>query len=113
MEARRTRVLVVGAGHAYNVWLKATWWSWLPYASAFGTLPTVVTLAGPSAPFISTLAMPGASIVSKAAMESMGEEAFAEKPDTIKDILFEGSRRARKVAEQTMTEVRAAVQLQP
>lgn len=40
----------------------------------------VVTLTGPSAPFLSTLAMPGASIVSKAAMESMGEEAFAEKP---------------------------------
>lgn len=40
----------------------------------------VVTLSGPSAPFLSTLAMPGASIISKAAMESMGEEAFAEKP---------------------------------
>mgnify|MGYP003382323037 CR=1 FL=1 len=40
----------------------------------------VITLGGPSAPFLSTLAMPGASIVSKAAMESMGEEAFAEKP---------------------------------
>ena len=40
----------------------------------------VVTLDGPSAPFLSTLAMPGASIISKAAMESMGEEAFAEKP---------------------------------
>ncbi|PYF10225.1 peptide/nickel transport system substrate-binding protein [Rhodobacter viridis] len=40
----------------------------------------VITLNGPSAPFLSTLAMPGASIISKAAMESMGEEAFAEKP---------------------------------
>jgi tryptophanyl-tRNA synthetase len=40
-------------------------------------------------------------------------QAFAEKPDTIKEILFEGSRRARKVAEQTMTEVRAAVHLRP
>jgi len=40
-------------------------------------------------------------------------QAFAEKPDTIREILFEGSRRARKVAEQTMTEVRAAVHLQP
>jgi len=40
----------------------------------------VVTLSAPSAPFLSTMAMPGASIVSKAAMESMGEEAFAEKP---------------------------------
>lgn len=41
-------VLGAGAGHAYNMGLKATWWSWAPYASAFGTLPTVVTLAGPS-----------------------------------------------------------------
>jgi tryptophanyl-tRNA synthetase len=39
--------------------------------------------------------------------------AFAEKPQAIKEILVEGSRRARKVAEQTMTEVRAAVHLQP
>ncbi|MFF9760556.1 MULTISPECIES: UbiA family prenyltransferase [Streptomyces] len=41
-------VLVAGAGHAYNLGLKATWWSWAPYASAFGTLPSVVTLAGPA-----------------------------------------------------------------
>jgi tryptophanyl-tRNA synthetase len=40
-------------------------------------------------------------------------QTFAEKPDTIKDILVEGSRRARKVAEQTMAEVRAAVHLNP
>lgn len=38
--------LGVAAGHAYNLGLKATVWSWLPYASAFGTLPAVVTLAG-------------------------------------------------------------------
>ncbi|MFI8194555.1 UbiA family prenyltransferase [Streptomyces sp. NPDC085946] len=41
-------VLGVGAGHAYNLGLKTTWWSWVPYASAFGTLPSVVTLAGPA-----------------------------------------------------------------
>ncbi len=41
-------VLGAGAGHAYNLGLKATWWSWVPYASAFGTLPSVVTLAGPA-----------------------------------------------------------------
>jgi tryptophanyl-tRNA synthetase len=40
-------------------------------------------------------------------------QAFAEKPDTIRDILHEGSRRARTVAEQTMTEVRDAVNLRP
>ncbi|MER7485516.1 UbiA family prenyltransferase [Streptomyces sp. NPDC126497] len=41
-------VLGAGAGHAYNLGLKATRWSWVPYASAFGTLPSVVTLAGPA-----------------------------------------------------------------
>ncbi len=39
-------VLVVGSGQAYNLGLKATAWSWVPYAVAFGTLPAVVTLAG-------------------------------------------------------------------
>lgn len=40
-------VLVVGSGQAYNLGLKATALSWVPYAVAFGTLPAVVTLAGP------------------------------------------------------------------
>ncbi len=40
-------VLLVGMGHAYNLGLKATALSWLPYAVAFGSLPAVVTLAGP------------------------------------------------------------------
>jgi 4-hydroxybenzoate polyprenyltransferase len=45
-------VLGVGSGHAYNLGLKATAFSWLPYAVAFGSLPAVVTLAGatPEAP---------------------------------------------------------------
>jgi 4-hydroxybenzoate polyprenyltransferase len=38
--------LGVAFGHLYNVYFKATTWSWLPYAVAFGTLPAVVTLAG-------------------------------------------------------------------
>ncbi len=40
-------VLLVGMGHAYNLGLKATVLSWLPYAVAFGSLPAVVSLAGP------------------------------------------------------------------
>ncbi len=39
---------VVAAGAAYNLGLKATWWSWLPYAIAFGALPAVATLAAPT-----------------------------------------------------------------
>jgi 4-hydroxybenzoate polyprenyltransferase len=37
--------LGVGSGHLYNLVLKRTVWSWVPYAVAFGTLPAVVTLA--------------------------------------------------------------------
>ena len=33
--------LVVGSGVAYNLGLKATAWSWAPYAVAFGALPAV------------------------------------------------------------------------
>jgi tryptophanyl-tRNA synthetase len=40
-------------------------------------------------------------------------QAYAEKPNTIREVLVEGSRRARVVAQQTMTEVRDAVKLQP
>jgi 4-hydroxybenzoate polyprenyltransferase len=38
---------LVGSGIAYNAGLKATLLSWLPYAVAFGSLPTVVSLAAP------------------------------------------------------------------
>jgi tryptophanyl-tRNA synthetase len=40
-------------------------------------------------------------------------QSFAEKPDVVKDVLMEGSRRARVVAQQTMKEVRDAVKLTP
>lgn len=39
-------VAVVGSGIAYNLALKATVWSWLPYVVAFGSLPALVSLAG-------------------------------------------------------------------
>lgn len=34
-------VLVVGSGLAYNLGVKGTVWSWVPYAVAFGALPAV------------------------------------------------------------------------
>lgn len=40
----------VGCGWLYNAWLKATWFSWLPYAMAFGVLPAIATLALPTHP---------------------------------------------------------------
>jgi 4-hydroxybenzoate polyprenyltransferase len=41
----------VAAAWAYNLRLKATACSWLPYALAFGLLPAVVTLGLPGAPW--------------------------------------------------------------
>lgn len=43
---------VLGWGLLYNLGLKATRWSWVPYAAAFGALPAVATYAlpDPSAP---------------------------------------------------------------
>jgi 4-hydroxybenzoate polyprenyltransferase len=41
-------VVCVAAGWAYNLGMKSTPWSWLPYAVAFGALPVFVTLAHPS-----------------------------------------------------------------
>lgn len=38
-------VLVVGSGVGYNLGLKTTALSWLPYTIAFGSLPAVLTLA--------------------------------------------------------------------
>lgn len=38
-------VLLVGSGVAYNAGLKATKWSFVPYALAFGSLPAVVWIA--------------------------------------------------------------------
>ena len=43
-------LLIVLGGWAYNAGLKATVWSWLPYAVAFGALPAVATLARPAHP---------------------------------------------------------------
>lgn len=42
-------LVCVAAGWAYNLGLKATRFSWVPYAVAFGGYPVVVTLADPGA----------------------------------------------------------------
>ncbi|MFF3842828.1 UbiA family prenyltransferase [Streptomyces sp. NPDC001930] len=41
----------VAAGWSYNVWLKRTVLSWLPYAVAFGLLPAFLTLTLPGRPW--------------------------------------------------------------
>ncbi|MFF7815353.1 UbiA family prenyltransferase [Streptomyces roseolus] len=41
----------VAAGWAYNLWLKGTVLSWLPYTAAFGLLPAFLTPALPGSPW--------------------------------------------------------------
>ncbi len=41
------QLLVVASGWTYNLGVKSTVWSWLPFAPAFGALPAVATLALP------------------------------------------------------------------
>jgi 4-hydroxybenzoate polyprenyltransferase len=43
--AGTVHLLTVASGWAYNLGLKSTAWSWLPYAVAFGALPAFVSLA--------------------------------------------------------------------
>ncbi|PTU55970.1 ubiquinone biosynthesis protein UbiA [Sphaerisporangium cinnabarinum] len=40
-------VVAVGVAWSYNARLKATWWSWAPYAASFGLLAVFVVLAAP------------------------------------------------------------------
>lgn len=42
---------LVGSGWVYNLGVKATPWSWLPYAVGFGLLPAFVTLGLPKQPW--------------------------------------------------------------
>jgi 4-hydroxybenzoate polyprenyltransferase len=48
--AGAVHLVTVAAGWAYNLGLKATAWSWLPYAVAFGALTAFVALAGSTTP---------------------------------------------------------------
>ncbi|ABC93136.1 probable dipeptide ABC transporter, substrate-binding protein (plasmid) [Rhizobium etli CFN 42] len=49
-------------------------------AIATDTHTLTIKLKNPSAPFLSTLALPNASVISKKGMESLGAEAYGEKP---------------------------------
>lgn len=67
--------LGVGCGHLYNAGAKATAWSWLPYAVAFGSLPAVLTLAE------SPPAAPPAWMVATGAMLGVAAHLLNALPD--------------------------------
>lgn len=48
VRAGSAHLVAVLGGWAYNLGLKSTLWSWLPYAVFFGLLPSVITLSLPA-----------------------------------------------------------------
>ncbi|WP_345036537.1 UbiA family prenyltransferase [Georgenia daeguensis] len=72
-------VLLVGSGWAYNLWLKRTVLSWLPYVVAFGSLPAVVWLA------LDPPARPPAWMVAVGALLGLGAHLVNVLPDLADD----------------------------
>ncbi|GLR62555.1 ABC transporter substrate-binding protein [Rhizobium indigoferae] len=56
-----------------------------------------IKLKNPSAPFLSTLALPNASVISKKGMESLGPDAYGEKPIASGAFVVEEWRRGDRV----------------
>ncbi len=73
-------VLGVGSGWAYNLGLKRTVWSAVPYAVAFGALPAVVSLAGPEP------RLPPGWVVLAGALLGVGAHLLNALPDLVDDI---------------------------
>jgi len=72
-------LFAVGCGWAYNLWLKGTWASAVPYAVAFGALPCVATLALPVARW------PGAWVVGAGALLGIAANLTNAVPDLERD----------------------------
>ncbi|WP_240646060.1 UbiA family prenyltransferase [Georgenia sp. SYP-B2076] len=71
-------VAVVGSGWAYNVGLKRTVWSAVPYVVAFGSLPAVVWLAADSR-------LPPAWVAATGALLGLGAHLLNVLPDLADD----------------------------
>jgi 4-hydroxybenzoate polyprenyltransferase len=80
VRAGTAHVAAVGLGYAYDLGLKRTVWSWLPYAVAFGLLPFVVWLALPGSPW------PPVDIVAAAALLGVGAHGANALPDRDDDL---------------------------
>ncbi|MEV0371317.1 UbiA family prenyltransferase [Streptomyces sp. NPDC050636] len=78
--AGAVHLLGVAAGWAYNLGLKATALSWLPYAVGFASLPAFVALGLPGRPW------PGWWIVAAAALLGVGAHLANVLPDIAADL---------------------------
>jgi 4-hydroxybenzoate polyprenyltransferase len=72
-------VLAVGSGWAYNLGLKRTAWSFVPYAVAFGALPVLVWLAADPA------RLPPAWMVAAGSLLGLGAHLLNVLPDLADD----------------------------
>ncbi|MBT2441777.1 UbiA family prenyltransferase [Streptomyces sp. ISL-36] len=70
----------VAAAWTYNLWLKQTIASWLPYAVAFGLLPAFLTLALPGSPW------PPPWLTAAAALLAVGAHFANVLPDIEEDV---------------------------
>jgi 4-hydroxybenzoate polyprenyltransferase len=105
----------VAAAWAYNLGVKRTVWSWLPYAVAFGLLPAFVTLSLPGAPWPHWWASAGAALL------GVGAHAANVLPDIDDDLAANirglpqrgGHRGARSLAAAALTAGSAVLVLGP
>ena len=73
-------IAVVGSGWLYNLWLKRSWASWVPYVVCFGLLPAVVTLSLPGRPW------PPGWAVAAGALLGFGAHLANVLPDLADDV---------------------------
>lgn len=97
--------LLVAMGHAYNLGLKATAFSWLPYAVAFGSLPAVVSLAGEGHPW------PAWWLMGAGAALGVGAHLLNTLPDLADDARTGVRGLPHRMGEQTSRVAAAAVLL--
>ncbi|MGW6899436.1 UbiA family prenyltransferase [Streptomyces sp. NPDC054919] len=105
----------VAAAWSYNLGVKRTRWSWLPYAVAFGLLPAFLTLALPGHPW------PAAWVMAAGALLGVGAHFTNVLPDIDTDLAAGvrglpqrlGRRRSRTVAALTLLAASAALVLGP
>lgn len=72
-------LVVIAGGWAYNAGLKATGWSWLPYAVSFAALPAVAVQALPGSP------RPAAWLLASGALLGVGAHLTNALPDLEQD----------------------------
>ncbi|WP_406292163.1 UbiA family prenyltransferase [Streptomyces sp. NBC_00624] len=105
----------MAAAWSYNLGVKRTRWSWLPYAVAFGLLPAFLTLALPGHPW------PAAWVMAAGALLGVGAHFTNVLPDIDTDLAAGvrglpqrlGRRRSRTVAALTLLAASAALVLGP